>query len=487
MIDDGDREGEDFLARCTASGTTNPVLDEIHERSAEVLLAVYRLMKISLVHSLTNDAVTRTLEASHAILTSFAVSIGRRATITYAHDTVFVCGELLRASRGVYESASELGVLLGRCGVSEVGFGPELGPADLFAFAEAASTAVREPGKRGLLLAAEIPNVKVRPVDALLARRQDERGLDLHERALRAYASSLLVVRQFYEGVATGAKMLPHRVKRVAQRLVVLAEESDTLLLGVTTLSHARRDDAVRAVHSAILALVLARRLTRDRLVLSRLVLAALVADAGRAQVAGPEGRDRLVVLPDEVEAAVPPHAAAVAFVTGGVSTATAQRTVAAFEATWLERSELLGPLHGGGIEPLLASALLRIARRMVDLVAPRDVSKALSPFEALSHLAAEGWVDPPLLRLATRALGFYPIGSVLELSSGEWGVVIGPSRAVGAESLPLLRLIADGRGAAVEGAAVLDLGEEGRVDRSVVRVVEPGAARFNLTRAFLG
>lgn len=485
-MSDGLTRGEDFLARCTASGARNPLLEEIHERSAEVLLSVYRLVKISLVHALSNDAVSRTLETSHAILTSFSASIGRRAAITYAHDTVFVCGELLRASRGVYDSARELGSLLGRCGVSEVSFAPELEPSDLFAFTEAASTAIREGGKRRLLLAAQIPNVTVRPVDALLARRQDDRGLELRERVLRTYASSLLVVRQFYDGVATGAKMLPHRVKRVAQRLVVLAEESDSLLLGATTLAHAQRDDAVRAVHAAILALVMARRLTGDRLLLARLVLSALVADAGRAQVLGPEGRDRLVVPSDEAESAVPAHAAAVAFVTGGVSTVTAQRAVTAFEVTWLEREELLGPPYGGGLDPLDAATLLRLARRMVDLVAPRDIAMALSPFEALGRLAGEPWVDATLLRVATSALGFYPVGTVLELESGEWGVVVGPSQAPGAASLPRLRLVVDSRGRAHEAEAFVDLGGPAGRGHGVARALRPDEARFNVTRAFV-
>ena len=479
----------DFLTSCSTSSTLNPILEEIHERSAEVVLAIFRLVKIAMIHSLNNDAVKATIESSHQVLQSFIESVGRPALVTYAQETVFVCGELLRASSTVYQSAIELGALLAKCGASEVRLTSGLTEHDLLVFAEAISTSLRDPEKRGLLLEANIENINVRAVDALLVKREDEQDLSIKERTLRAYASAILVVRQFYEAIASGATMLPHRVKRVAQRLVILAEEAESSMLGMTTLTHAQRDDTVRAVHSSILALIIARQLTRDRVALSRFAMAALLADAGRAHVVSSDGVGRLVRLTDDDESRVPAHAGAIAFVTGGINFSSAERAVAAFETTWLERQELLGPLYDGDLEPLLQSQVLRLARALIDLVAPRDITEALTPFEAVAAIAELPWVDVSMVRLVINAVGALPIGTVVELDDGSWGVVTERSDADDTSLMPKVRLLTDERGATQVEATFVDLGtvadQSGRTP-TIVRAISPDRTRFNVTRAFL-
>lgn len=479
----------DFLSQCSTTGTRNPILEEIHERSAEVVLAIFRAVKIALIHSMNNDAVKSTLSLSHEVLNAFTESIGRTVTITYAQDTVFVCGELLRASSAVYASASELGSLLAKCGVSEIKFSAEVSRQDLFAFTEMTSACIRDPDRREQLLEMNIPHVHLRAVDAVLAKRENEHELDVKERTVRAYASAILVVRQFYESISAGATMLPHRVKRVAQRLVILAEESEPTLLGMTTLSHAQRDDAVRSVHSAILALVLARQITHDRLVLSRFAMAALLADAGRVHVVGAGGLDRLVTLTDEQESAIPRHAGAVAFITGGINTSSAHRAVVSVESTWLERQELLGSPYGGELDALLQSQLLRLSRALMDFVAPRDIAEALSPFDALAILADESWVDTTMLKLIISSVGFLPLGTVVEFNDGSWGVVTDRSQNDGRTLMPIVKLLTDGAGTALGEETFVDLGlsqtSSDTASRTVVRAISPDRTRFNVTRAF--
>jgi HD-GYP domain-containing protein (c-di-GMP phosphodiesterase class II) len=478
----------DFLDLCVGAGPSNPHLEGIQQRASEVLLAVYRLVKIALVHSLDNKAVKEIVTSSHEILTSFAESINGPATIMFTGDTIFVCGELLRASRSVYDQAIELGGLFSRCEVSEVNFAPTVKPQHLLAFAEAASISMRDPNQRGRLLKTKVPNVTVRKVDVVLSRRESESDMPVTDRTLRAYASALLVIRRFYEAMAEGTNMLPNRAKRIAQKLVVIAEEGENTLLGMTTLALAQRDDATRAVHAGILAIVLGRQITDDRVVLSRLAMAALLADAGRAQVAGEAKHNRLVRLSEDQEAAVPTHAAAIALINGGIHSGSALRAVSAFETTWLEREELLGKPYHGDLPPILQSKILHLVRRVVEIIAPRDTSEARSPFDALSCLAREKGIDKDLLRLLAAAVGFIPTGTVVELNTGEWGVVIGPSDNTDSLHLPRIRLVTDSQGTAVDTKTLVDFGrprEAGR-DVSIARVIPPTQARFNVTRAFV-
>jgi HD-GYP domain-containing protein (c-di-GMP phosphodiesterase class II) len=445
-------------------------------------------VKITLLHAIENQAVARTVEQSHEVLRDFATVTGAPATITYVGDTIFICGQLLRASRGVYESALELGTLMGRCGVSELSFDPKLTVRDLLTFAAAAATALREPDRRDALSSAKLENIVVRPVDTTLERREGDSDLEMRERILRFYASALVVMRRFYDSLAAGTMLLPHRVKRLAQHLVTLSESGDCALLGMTAMANAHRDDAGRAVQTALIAVAIGRDVTNDRLTLSRLAMAALLADVGRVRVTGPAGRDRLVKLGEAAELAIPPATSAASIVVGGVNAASALRTVVTYEATVVEREALLGRLYGGRKPPLVQAQILHAVRALLDRLAPRDASNPLSPLEAIEALAQVPNVDPTILRLLVRVLGVFPVGTVIELETGEWAVVVGPSASADAFDRPRVRLVTDRAGRVITNAPEYDLGvaRPGRRMPTVLRIVPPREARFNVTRVFV-
>src|SRR5262245_5546409 len=156
----------DFLAACKATDSRNKALEEIRDKGAEVILAVFRMIKNSLVHATSNKAVQITVKDTHAIIADFASTVGGYVSLTYVDETVFVCGQLLRASRTIYESAMEVGKLLAVCGVSELSFTGDLTEQDLLLLCEAFAISARDPEQRQRLLEAKIPNITVRKVDS---------------------------------------------------------------------------------------------------------------------------------------------------------------------------------------------------------------------------------------------------------------------------------------------------------------------------------
>jgi hypothetical protein len=480
-------EGAEFLARCVSGQSGNPALEMVHEKGGDAVLALYRLVKVALIHSFENDAVGRTIDQSYGILRDFSEMAGGSASVTFVDQSIFVCGQLLRASRMVYESASELGALLERCGVSEVSLAADVARDDLAALAAATAGALR--GSTALL-DQKIPHITLRRVDSVLTRREREEDVPLAGRFLRLYASALVVMRRFFDGIAAGTPVLPHRVKRIAQAFITLAESGDSAgLLGLTTLANAHRDDAGRAVQSAILAIAVGRQITADRVTLARLAMAALLADVGYVRLLGPAGRDRLVKLSEDDDAAVPAIAGAISISTGGVNAQSALRTVVLYEATSLEREAELGPLYGGQMSALVQAKILYLVRNVLDRLAPRDTSRSLSVLEALQIVAHVPTIDRTLLRMLVEAVGLTPIGSVVELETGEWAVVIGPSARADAHDRPRVRVVMDRRGNVLEPPQEVDLGQPpaGQVLPQIARIVEPAEARFNVAKVFVG
>ena len=474
----------DFLGACRAAGTHNKALEEIRDKGADVILATFRMMKNSLVHSVDNNAVTKTVGESHGILADFAAIVGGNVSITFVENTIFVCGQLLRASRSIYESAQEVGHMLGVVGVSEITFAGNVSVKDLIDFCRVFSVSSRDPQQRGLLLSTKLNHVVVRRVSTELAATNDNKQLPEMERALQTYAVALVVMRQFFESIATGQTVLPHRVKRVAQKLVALAQGSQVSVMAMTSMANAHRDDAGRAVQTAFLAVLLGRQLTDSRTALSQLAMTALMADVGRVRVAGQEGLDRYVKLGDQAEAAVPALAASVFIATGGVHVQNALRTVVAYEVCHLQRTSLLGALYSGTMSPLFQSRLLHVARELLDRLAPRDGSKPASPLDALAAMAGLKNMDETAYKLLVQSIGLLPTGSVVEFETGEWGIVLGPSAHRNAVAKPRIKLVTDRNGQVFSKPKVIDLGDpsQGRQFPAIVAVIEPSKAPFNVT-----
>lgn len=485
---DGGGAQLDYLAYCDAKTMGNPVLKEIRDRGADVVTSIFRLVKNGMIHQLSNEAVVRAVEQCHETLTSFAAITGGPVSVTFADQTVFLCGQLLRASRSVYDAARELGRYLKQCEVSEITFDPEVTTQSLLKLIKAFIISLRDPTKRDTLIMASIPGISVRQAEQFMGEGE-EVDLSPLERILSTYATAYTVMQHFFESVASGMTIMPQKVKRLAQKLVILSNQYDASLLALITMAHAHRNDAGRAVQLAILSILTGKQITDENVVLSRLAMAALLSDAGRVELLGPQGRNKLVRLPEDVEARIPSNSGALSIITGGVSPVSAARSTSTYEATWMEREGLLGPPYGKELPPHLQSRILHMVRAFLDRLAPRDSSPSMSPFDALQELAAHMREEASLVKLLVAAVGIFPTGSVVELSDGCWGVVLGPSASDASIDRPRIKLLTNEKGTLLNEPHEVDLGQlvDKRKTYRITRVIEPANVRFNAARSIFG
>jgi hypothetical protein len=248
-------------------------------------------------------------------------------------------------------------------------------------------------------------------------------------------------------------------------------------------LANAHRDEAGRAVQSAILAVLVARRLTPNRNALSQLAMSALMADIGRVRIAGSSG-ERFVRLGDDVERVIPALTSSLCISTGGVNMQNAVRTVTAFETTTMERQQLMGPLYKRSMSALVQSRVLFVVRQLLERIAPRDNSRPMSPLDALADIAGKPNVDDIAYKLLIQAVGLMPTGTVVEFETGEWGIVVGQSTNRGAIARPRVKLVTDRAGQVFSKPKEIDLGapSQGRRFPRITGVIEPSKARFNVT-----
>jgi hypothetical protein len=106
--------------------------------------------------------------------------------------------------------------------------------------------------------------------------------------------------------------------------------------------------------------------------------------------------------------------------------------------------------------EPHLVSRIVAIADAYDSLTAPAGPTAPLAPPDALSRMLARKDLDPLLLKVFVNAMGIYPVGSLVELTTGETAIVAGPP-APGALDRPRVKVVKRGAGA-LEPDAVVEL-----------------------------
>ncbi|MBX3189304.1 MAG: hypothetical protein KF819_19930 [Labilithrix sp.] len=427
--------------------------EHARELGAGVVIAIYRLAKLAQMHDLTNQAFTRQLETTHQIVGDYCLRSGSNVNVMFAHRAIFVAGQLLKGSRSTYEAAAELGEIFERLGGSELHIQRDVTREELLAFAEQISISFRTTAGS---FRSPSPKIRLRPVaDAARLRGLELENLNADQRIIRTYASAVVIMRRFFEDLQASRYILPRRIKRIAQSLVDLSEGSTPAFLGVTEVRNANFDEAGRAVNTAILAVSMAREVTGDRAILSQIAMAAMMHDVARPRAmalmaaAGPAmpGMQGPSTLSEDQEDRLAAGAAAVLTALGRVNEPSITRTVLTFEALWLRRQTWLGPVYWGVRSPTLHAKLIAIGRRYNDLLTPEPGLAPPTPDYAVAALSEElkDPQDRTVLRMLISALGLLPMGTVVQLSTGEVAEVVRGPKGPGEK--PRVRLVMDQNG----------------------------------------
>lgn len=438
--------------------------EHARDQGAAALMAVYKLAKLAQVHNLTNQAFLQQLDQTVAIVADYCIRSGANLNILFAHKAAFITGQLLKGSRGVYQLAAELGEIFEWLGGSELIMLRDISREEMLAFAEEISRCMRT--ERGSFRS-PTPKIRLRKVaDAARLRGIEVEQLDQEQRIRRTYAAAVVVMRRFYEDLNESHYRLPRRIKRVAQSLVDLSEGSTAAYLGVTEARNANHDEAGRAVNSAILAVAIAREVTQDRVILAQVAMAAMMHDVARprafalAKANAGEFAPMMTTLSEDQEDRLAAGTAAVLTALGRVNEPSITRMVVAYEAQWMRRQQWIGQVYRGKRPPTVHARIMRIARRYNDLLTPEPGLPPPTTDYGVAQLDEE-LVDPSdktVLRMLVAALGLVPIGTVVQLSTGEVCEVV--RGASGPLDKPKLKVVMDARGGVVANGPEIDLGK---------------------------
>jgi HD-GYP domain-containing protein (c-di-GMP phosphodiesterase class II) len=276
---------------------------------------------------------------------------------------------------------------------------------------------------------------------------------DLFDEGLRATASSVQVNLDIFAR---------RRQRSIVLRLVQLAEQSPEDLLLLTTLRDPGMPTSAHVLMVTILAVALGRTLGLRRRDLVRLGIAALSHNVGETLL--PQGLTELqrpfTAEERDIVQSHPLMGARHMLERFGFDPQIAERAIASIEHhRWA---------NGQGY-PKLADHKPHLLTRIISVV---DVFDALCqvrswrgdypPDQAIKLVGrlAGSQLDLALVRSLVRMIGKFPPGTLVELDSGEYALVLGIGQGAQPLNRPRVLLLTDEEGYELEQFIVVDLGE---------------------------
>jgi hypothetical protein len=135
---------------------------------------------------------------------------------------------------------------------------------------------------------------------------------------------------------------------------------------------------------------------------------------------------------------------------------------------------------EGGGYpnlvrhEPHVFARIIAVSDVFDALCQQRPFRECYPPDQSIKLVGrfAGAQLDPALVRTLLRMLGKYPPGSLVELDTGEYALVLGPGRGAQPLNRPRVLLLTDDEGYEIEPFLAVDLGERHPRRRAWLRTV---------------
>lgn len=425
-------------------------------------------------HSTTTDALLNLAEAVRAAVEDGEAKISVRGTRLQVNDRT------MRASECGALALSFLAEEWSKREIEHVRIAPTVEPADLGAFAEAfveldltrpepferLREAYSNAGCKGVFIERREESYR----DPVLLEERRESAMRSYLRGLRAFKDVLRM-----EGFQDRSKR--RRARRAIQSLVENFLEDETAVLALAQIAGHDPRLFHHSLNVCIYALLIGQRLGMTRRQLGELGLAALFHDVGKTvRGKGDEEETQWDALRRH-----PGRGARLLLEEGTAHEAMLKAAIASYEHHVHYDQSGFPDID---YRPHLVSRIVALADCYEALTSQRDYRESpYSPYDALSLMRAKAGAifDPLLLKVFVNAVGAYPVGSLVELSSGEVAIVVEGPGGTNQFDRPKVRVVQGCEGGPDAGS-VIDLAEGAA---TIVRAV-PSNEVFDDVSAFV-
>ena len=444
----------------------------------EVVPKMESLERVLRTYNETNQAVRRILGEVRANLTELMQAEGSSVGIVVLPDHVFINGVRIKLDTGTHEVCARFGKRLAGLAVAGFTVTADFDEQTLIVF-----FALLRDTKD----IADVEQARAHITNGLLAASVSEISLILREdvikdpsshgqirtRALNAYVRGMAALGT----VAAGEQSVGRRRRQRAamRKLVAMGEDNIEAVMALSGVHDVGAAMENHAMNVALLSIGIGLRIGLPRRDLIRLGLTALNHDVGEKSLpAGLLEMERQLTSDERSQMEGHPLAGMRDLLLNhGMAQPILERAlVSAEHHEWFD---------GKGGYPVLLRPSLHLFSRIVAicdnfdaLTMDRPWRKAFTPPEAIKLVirGATSRFDPVVVRLLVSVVGRYPPGSLVELDTGEWAVVLGPGDGEMPTTRPRVLVVRDPLGRPIDPPLESDTHQRHARRRAYLRTV---------------
>ncbi|MDH3215964.1 MAG: HD-GYP domain-containing protein [Candidatus Krumholzibacteria bacterium] len=312
---------------------------------------------------------------------------------------------------------------------------------------------------------------------------------EIREESNQVFFRTVLIVGEVLRGIEQRRAIQFRKAERLTQQMVDIIQTDESILVGLASIKSFDEYTFTHSVNVCILSMLIADRLGLAKGDIAKLGVAALLHDIGKTYI--PETiLNKPGKLNQQEWELMKYHTF---FGVKELARIPSLREVADALFVALQHHihyNMNGyPQKAGGWNLRFFSKIATVADYYDAMTTPRVYKKVpFSPDEALKYiLERSGEIfDPFIAKVFIQAMGLYPIGTVVELDTGEKAVVVRQNEARRFIHRPYVALL----GATMGADETIDLTETtadgGRFKRSVVKTFYEDAAEIQKGQAFL-
>jgi HD-GYP domain-containing protein (c-di-GMP phosphodiesterase class II) len=338
----------------------------------------------------------------------------------------------------------------------------------------------------------QIHSIEVTPLE-------DVEGDDM---TLRKEDGKVLGKKVFFETIGTikevitqiKAKQYPdvRKLKRLAQNAVKLVMQDESILLGLTTIKNYDEYTFNHSVNVSIFALAIGRRLGFSKKTMTELGITAMLHDLGKSKVPR-EVLNKPAALNDEEWAQMKKHplmGVEIVLNLKQLGEINPKMVIGIFDHHL--KNNLSGyPKLFRKKDPSLYGRIIQIVDVYDAMTTPRVYRKApFTPDQALAIMLKDRGVhfDPVLLKIFIGLVGLFPIGSLVQLDTGEMAIVYKANPDAKLLDRPTVIVLSKDQAGEMK-TKVVDLSEPNggeQYKRTIVKTLDPNKYHIDIGKYFL-
>lgn len=438
-----------------------------HTSEESLFLALYRLIQSIKLHQDNNQMVKLCLTEFKKTISN--INQDDELEILSFEGQFYINGERLRYRKQHVSVIQALLDFFSQRGLSGLGFDPSVrnvSSNDILAFVRLLSRSA-EASEPANWLVQKVEDARFSWVSILQEKdsKRSNHDPDLREKATSTYFQALNSVKEVAERISSQGSAGVRKAKRLVQGMVDFVAKDETVLLGLSTIKDYDDYTYTHSVNVAVLGLCLGNRIGLSRTSLEHLGICGFFHDLGKVEVPR-----EIITKPgkptSEEWEEIKKHPLS------------SMRQILKLNATHdLKSKILLAPLEHHikhdltGYPQVKFKKEVSLLGRILHITDVYDAitsarvyrSSSFSPDQALSFMqkGAGTDFDPILLKVFTIMMGTYPVGTLLELDTGEMGLVVDYPIDSGGALPRIILLERDAQGDLKRGSLV-DLAEPG-------------------------